>query len=76
MYMILLSNKTTDNEIDNRNYSEYAFKEQETTDSNYNKDSSDEEYLKHIPIYNKLNTSCIHINQKSKTEDEKIKETL
>ena len=56
----------TDNEIDNGNDPDDDFKEQEATDSKYNKDISADEYLGNIPVHSKLVTSDILTNEKSK----------
>ena len=66
----------TDNEIDNGNDPEYDFREQEATDSKYNKDISADEYLGNIPVHSKLVTSGILTNEKSKAEDNKTEEKL
>ena len=66
----------TDNKIDNENDPDDDFKEQEATDSKYNKDISADEYLGNIPVHSKLVTSGILTNEKSKAEDNKIEEKL
>ena len=40
--------------LDNEYDSENVFKEQEATDSNYNKDCPDDKYVGYIPVHSKL----------------------